>query len=355
MGLKLRTLYILLGISIVILITGIVLLTVNYSAPDTTTDTSYKLTHSAADAEYILSWDEIVSRCPDIDTFDKMEAFVRRGETSEFAPGEPFSLAEDSPAAWANIRGVRTKIVGNSFRSFGVWIMYYETAEELDEHVELMKMSGIPFQEEGDFVTAVLESGPPMQSVQLHIAGNQFCILFTDIASSDKSLFFGKEKLMELLPIVKSNISSLEITALPSDIPERKPAGEAPYEWHEFMTFRSDELPPPVPVSEGEWYNNLIFSDRPLMQGFSFTIDKDWRFVMTATGEIGTKFELFPSVLLPGEQQPRQIGDHVFSLHSDTVTITREQSLGEEFEPPVNIEIKVFFDSPISWTFTVEK
>ncbi len=31
-------------------------------APDITTDTSYKLTHSAADAEYILSWDTIVAR-----------------------------------------------------------------------------------------------------------------------------------------------------------------------------------------------------------------------------------------------------------------------------------------------------
>lgn len=83
-------------------------------------------------------------------------------------------------------------------------------------------MSGFPFQEDGDFAIAVLESDPPMQSVQLHIAGKHFAIMITDVASSDKSLFFGKDKLMELLPSVKSNISSLEITPLPSDIPERK-------------------------------------------------------------------------------------------------------------------------------------
>jgi len=212
-----------------------------------TTIETYKLTHSTADAEYILSWDEIVSRCPEIDGFDKMEAFVYRGETSEFAPGEPFPLAADSPAAWADVRGVRTEIVGGNFRSFGVWMWFFDTAEYLDEHVELVKTSGIPLQEEGDFWTAVLESGAQTQSVQLHIAGNQFYVLVMDIASSDESLFFGKEKLMELLPGVKSNISSLEITALPSTVPERIVV-ENTSEWHEFMTFRSEELSPPVRV-----------------------------------------------------------------------------------------------------------
>ena len=209
MRFKLRTLYILLGISIVILVTGIILLIVNYSAPDTTTGTSYKLTHSAADAEYILSWDSIVSRCPDISAYDKQEAFVHRGESAQTIPGAPV-LNEDSPAAWASFRFVQTASTGDSARAFGVFMWYFENDEELDEYVESRQMSGFPFQEEGDFVTAVMESGPPMQSVQLHIAGKHFAIAITDVASSDKSLFFGKEKLMELLPTVKSNISSLE-------------------------------------------------------------------------------------------------------------------------------------------------
>jgi hypothetical protein len=345
-GLTKRT--IILVLIVAVIVAGVV-------ACGKSTPTTYELTHIAADVEYILSWDSIVSRCPDIGTFDKMGAFVRRGETSEFAPGEPFSLPEDSPAAWFSLRGVRTEIVGNSFRSFGVWIMYFETAEYLDEHIELMKMSGIPFQEDGDFVTAVLESGPPTQSVQLHIAGNQFYVLLMDIASSDESLFFGKEKLMELLPTIKSNISSLEITPLPSDIPERKLADEAPYEWHEFMTFRSKELPPPVRVPEEEWYNNLMFSDRPLMQVFNFTIDKGWRFVMTATGEIDTKFEVYVTVTSSGEQGLSYSSDQVFSLYSETVTITREQPLEERYTPPVNIEVKVLFDSPITWVITIEK
>ncbi len=353
MGLKLRTLYILLGIFIVILVTGITLLIVNYLAPSTTTDTSYKLTHTAADAEYILSWDSIVSRCPAVGTYDKQEFFVYRGESAQTIPGAPV-LNEDSPAAWSCLRGVRTEIVGNSFRSFGVWMWYFETDEYLNEHIQSMQTSGFPVQEDGDFVTGVLESGPPTQSVQLLLAGKHFAILFMDIASSDESLFFGKEKLMELLPTVKSNISSLEITPLPTYIPERIVV-EDTYEWQEFINFRSDELSPPVRVPEEEHYNDLIFSDRPLMQVFNFVIDKDWRFVMTSTGEIDTRFEVYITVKSSGEEGFTYSSDQVFSLYSETVNITREQPIERGYQPPFNIEVKVLFDSPISWVMTIEK
>jgi len=315
-------------------------------------DTTYKLIHSAADAEYMLSWDSIVSQCPDIGAYDKQENFISRGETAQTIPRAPV-LEEDSPAAWACLRGVTMGPVGNSFRSFGVWIMYFETAEYLDEHIELMRMSGIPFQEDGDFVTGVLESGPPTQNIQLHLAGNHFYVLLMDVASSDESLFFGKVKLMELLSTVKSNISSLEITPLPLDIPEREMTEEVPYEWHEFMTFRSDELSPPVRVPEEEFYNDLWFVDRPLMQVFNFVINKDWRFVMTTTGEIDTRFEVYVTVTSSGEEGFSYSSDHVFYLYSETVTFTREQPIERGYEPPVNIEVKVLFDLPISWTFTV--
>jgi hypothetical protein len=44
----------------------------------TTAPTStYKLTHSTTDVEYILGWDLVVSRCPDLDDYDKIEAFVQ--------------------------------------------------------------------------------------------------------------------------------------------------------------------------------------------------------------------------------------------------------------------------------------
>jgi hypothetical protein len=188
--------------------------------PDMATDT-YKLTHSAADAEYILSWDSIVSRCPDISAYDRQEFFIHRGESAQTIPGAP-ALNEDALETWASYRFIQTASIGDSAQAFGVFTFYFETDEELDEYVESRRMSGFPFQEDGDFVTAVMESGPPFQSVQLYIAGKHFAIVITDVASSDKSLFFGKEKLMELLPGVKSNISSLEITPMPPGIPERK-------------------------------------------------------------------------------------------------------------------------------------
>lgn len=346
---------ILILVAVLVVVAGVVAYVKLSSTP--TTDTAYNLTHTAADAEYILSWDSIVSLCPDIGDFDKMEFFVYRGGPTESTPGEPGSLPEDSPAAWVSMRGVNTNITGNSSRAFGVYIFYFDTDEYLDENIELTKTSGIPLQEEGDYWTAVLESGPQTQtqSVQLHLAGNQFYVLLVDVASSDKTLFFGKVKLMELISTVKSNIASLEITPLPSEIPERELTEEPPYEWHEFMTFRSEEISPPIQVPEGQHYNDLIFSERPLMQTFNFTMDKDWRFVITATGEIDTNYEVYITVTTTGEQEKSYSSDHPFLLYDETVTATREELLVEGYEPPVSVEIKVYFDSPLAWVMTIEK
>jgi len=320
------------------------------------TDTTYKLTHSAADAEFILSWDSIVSECPDIEAYDKQEGFLYRGETIQISSTKTSSMDIDSPMALSSrlFVFVQKAPAGENFRGFGIYIMYCETAEYLDDYIELMKMSGITFKEDGDYVTAVLESGRPTQSVQLHVVGNQFYILFMATASSDETLFFSKDKLMELISTVKSNISLLEITPLPSEIPERELV-EDTHDWYEFMTFRSDELPLPVRVPEEDWYNDLIFSERPLVQAFNFVMDKDWRFIMTATGEIDTKFEVYATVSESGEQEHSYSSDQVFHLYSETVTFTREQPLEEGYGPPVNIEIKVFFDSPLAWVITIEK
>ena len=325
-------------------------------SPTPTTDDKYKLTHSATDVDYILSWDEIVSQCPDIGAYDKQETFSRRGETNQSGTGGTTPLEVDSPAAWASYRFVFAQAAptASQFRGFAVFIMYFDTAEYLDEYMNSTQMSGLCFEEEGDFVISVLEGGPPTQSVQLHIAGNQFYILIVESASSGESLFFSKEELMELLPGVKSNISSLEITALPPAIPDRIVV-EDTYEWHEFMTFRSEELSPPIRVPEEGFYNDLWFVDWPSMQVFNFTIDKDWRFVMTATGEVGTKSEVYVTVTSSGEEGFSYSSDHPFSLCRETITLTREQPLEDRYEPPIDIEIKVFFDSPISWVITVEK
>jgi hypothetical protein len=99
----------------------------------------------------------------------------------------------------------------------------------------------------------------------------------------------------------------------------------------------------------------MWFVERPSMQVFNFTIDKDWRFVMTATGEIGTRFEAYITISESGDPEHRYSTDQVFKLYSETKTFTWPQPLEEGYAPPVNIEIKVYFDLPLNWVITIEK
>ena len=198
-----------------ILVSAVVLLVAGVAACGKSTPT-YKLTHSPADVEYILGWDFIVSQCPDIGAYDKIEGFVYRGETMEITPGETFSLDEDSPAAWASTRFVRTEWEGGRFRSFAVGIGFYETAEGLDQELQILQTQGFSVQTEGDFVTAVHETETPMQSIQLLLVGKHVFVLIQEFASSEESLFFNKDALVELRSIAKDRISMLEITPLPS-------------------------------------------------------------------------------------------------------------------------------------------
>jgi hypothetical protein len=136
-----------------------------------TNETAYQLTHSSEDAEYILSWDSIISQCPaDIGDYDKLGDFVHRGESKQFSIGETFAIEMDSPVAWSSIRFVRTEPVGETFRSFGVYIMYCETDEELNEYLQMDDirygmLQGIPMQKDGDFATAVVENETPLKTI----------------------------------------------------------------------------------------------------------------------------------------------------------------------------------------------
>jgi len=198
-----------------ILVSAVVLLVAGVAACGKSTP-MYKLTHSAADVEYILGWDFIVSQCPDIGAYDKIEGFVYRGQTMQLTTGETFSIDKDSPAAWASTRFVKTEWEGNRFRSFGVFTMFSETAEDLDQLVnQLLQAQGFSVQTEGDFVTAAREVETPMQSIELLLAGKHFAVQITEFASSEESLFFNKDALIELRSIAKDKISMLEITPLP--------------------------------------------------------------------------------------------------------------------------------------------
>ena len=195
------------------------------STSTTTSPTTYQLTHGAEDAEYILSWDSIISQCPDIADYDKLGDFVHRGESKQLSTGEIFAIEMDSPVAWSSVRFIRTEWTGETFRSFGVYIMYCETNEGLDEYLQMADISsmlqGAPMQKEGDFTTAVVETETPLQSIQLLLAGKHFAIMLMEYATPDESLFFSKDELAELLSAARSNVTALEISPLPSDIPGR--------------------------------------------------------------------------------------------------------------------------------------
>ncbi len=179
----------------------------------TTTGSTYKLVHNLPDLEYVLPWDTIAAQIPDMNDpakYDKEEAYAGRGNAAGFA-----SLDSNSPAMWLAARVVNMKSEGNEVRNLSVFMWFFETEKELDEHMDTLKTQGIPVQEEGDFLTAVVEQKTPVQTVQLVVAGNHICILIAEAASPDETLFFSKEALMELLPNIKSKISSIEITPLP--------------------------------------------------------------------------------------------------------------------------------------------
>jgi len=212
-------------LAISILIAALMIAGVGACGKSTTTDGAYKLTHSAADVEHILGWDFIISQCPDIGEYEKVEGFVHRGQTMQLTTGETFSIDEDSPAAWSSTRFVRTEWEGGRFRSFGVGIGFCETAEDLDELVdELLQEQGFweSVQTEGDFMTAVHETETPMQTIQLFLAGKHFLVLIQEFASSDESLFFDKNALTELRSIAQGKISMSELTPLPPEIPGRR-------------------------------------------------------------------------------------------------------------------------------------
>ena len=196
------------------------------SSTTTTSPTAYQLTHSLGDAEYILNWDLIVSQCPEIGGYNKQEVFVRRGESKQLSTGETLTIGINLPVAWSSVRFVMTEPVGESFRSFGIYIMYCDTVEGLDEYLEMDDikygiLQGVPINYEGEFGSAIIETETPLKTIQLLLAGNQFDIMLMEYATPDQSLFFSKDDLSELLSSAKTNISALEITPLPSDIPER--------------------------------------------------------------------------------------------------------------------------------------
>ena len=207
-----------LAIKLLILVLAVCLLVAGVTACDGTSSSTnngdtYKLVHNLPDLEYVLPWDTIEARCPDMNDYtkyEKEEAYMGRGNAGGF-----ISLDSNSPAMWMIARVVNKITEGNSVRNLSVFMWYFDTEKEFDEHMDTLQTQGISVQKDGEFITAVVEQKTPVQTAQLVVAGNSLCIVIADAASPDETLFFGKEGLIELLPTLKEKISSIEITPLP--------------------------------------------------------------------------------------------------------------------------------------------
>jgi hypothetical protein len=198
-------------LSVVLLFAGVT--ACGESSSTTTTGAEYKLVHNLPDLEYVIPWDTIAARCPDINDYTKYqkeEAYMSRGNAGGF-----ISLDSNSPAMWMIVRVVNKIPEVNEVRNLSVFMWYFDTEAEYDEHLNTLQTQGISFEEDGEFITAIVEKKTPVQTAQLVVAGNSLCIVIADAASPDETLLFGREGLEELLPTIKSKISSIEITPLP--------------------------------------------------------------------------------------------------------------------------------------------
>jgi len=114
------------------------------SSTTTTTGAEYKLVHNLPDLEYVLPWDTIAARIPDMNDYtkyEKEEAYMGRGNAGGF-----ISLDSNSPAMWMIARSVNKITEGNSVRNLSVFMWYFDTQKEFDEHMNTLQTQGISVQ-----------------------------------------------------------------------------------------------------------------------------------------------------------------------------------------------------------------
>ena len=203
-------------------------------------------------------------------------------------------------------------------------------------------------------MTAIHETRGPTKSRNAFLAGNHILVTIGEIAFSGGQFFCGIEDLRQIVASARKKISSLEITPLPPQIPaiEEKPARE----WREVKTVRSEDVLPYLKVPEGEFYNDLWYKARPLMQSFNFTTENEWRIVLTATDEVGTKVEVRWTITRP-EESGISGEEFVFQMSSQEETHIRPDPYFQpgDTKPPGDVEIEIFAERPIGWVVKIEE
>lgn len=190
-------------------------------AATTTSQTAaagYRLTHTAADTDHILSWDQVIATCPEFAGKDTVQGFVTRGQTVDLSTGEQITLGMDSPAAWGSTQIVRA----DDTRSFAIEILFYDKPEYLEEYLAGVAQGGFILINNGDFVIGHVETHKGTESSQMVVAGRQFSFSITQTAPEGDTLLSTSNETNALVSLFEQNVDALQITTLPWTIPQRQ-------------------------------------------------------------------------------------------------------------------------------------
>ncbi len=188
----------------------------------------YDLTHSAADAEFVLGWDAIAAACPDVGPLQKVEAFARRGQAVPIGTDGTLEAKVDGAEAWKVQRFAVSEGAGGS-RRIQVTVSFFDKRGAADEHLRLiaqrtgaaamlvgasggMQVSVV----EGDgFVFARMDSTTPTRSEQRFIASDHLLVHVIQTVRAGPAQLCTAEQLDELAREAGRNVAHATVTPLP--------------------------------------------------------------------------------------------------------------------------------------------
>ena len=189
---------------------------------------SYSLTHSAADADFVLGWDAIAAACPDVGPLQKDEAFARRGEAVPIGTDGTLETKADGAQAWKVQRFAVSEGAGGS-RRIQMTVSFFDKRGAAEEQLRLMAQrtgaaamlvgasGGMQVSvEEGDgFVFARMDSTTPTRSEQRFIASDYLLVHVIQTVRAGPAQLCTAEQLDELASEAGRNMAHATVTPLP--------------------------------------------------------------------------------------------------------------------------------------------
>ena len=188
----------------------------------------YNLTHTAADADFVLGWDAIAAACPDVGSLQKVEGFARRGEEVPIGSDGTLAAEADGPEAWKSQRFAVSDGAGGT-RRIQVTVSFFDKRGIAEEELRLtaqrtaaaqmmvgaaggLKVSVV----EGDgFVFSRMDSESPIKSEQRFIASDYVLVHVIQTVRAGPAQFCGAEQLDDLAREAGRNAAHATVTPLP--------------------------------------------------------------------------------------------------------------------------------------------